>query len=189
MKSNDRSAQRIQLSKIALASGNQSFSEVLAAQIRPLLQRLKQSAVGNAKTALMSAAQKANLVLFDGGDAAVQKQTAAYLAKEAGVEIYRVDLSAVVSKYIGETEKNLDQLFKQAGKRAGVLYFDEAEVLFGKRTTIKDANDKYANQEVSYLLQCAEQHNGMIILASGKKGHIDPAFLRRFQAVIAFPEN
>jgi len=93
----------------------------------------------------------------------------------------------VVSKYIGETEKNLSQLFERAKNKDWILFFDEADALFGKRTNVRDAHDKYANQEVAYLLQRIENHNGLIILASNFKSNIDEAFIRRFQSVIYFP--
>ena len=101
--------------------------------------------------------------------------------------MFRIDLSRVVSKYIGETEKNLARLFDRAEHKSWILFFDEADALFGKRTEIRDAHDKYANQEVAYLLQRIENHAGLVILATNQRGNIDEAFLRRFQAVIHFP--
>jgi SpoVK/Ycf46/Vps4 family AAA+-type ATPase len=93
----------------------------------------------------------------------------------------------VVSKYIGETEKNLANLFDQARNRDWILFFDEADALFGKRTNVKDAHDRYANQEISYLLQRVEDFDGLVILASNFRANIDEAFLRRFNAIIRFP--
>ena len=101
--------------------------------------------------------------------------------------MFRIDLSRVVSKYIGETEKNLARLFDRAEHKNWILFFDEADALFGKRTEIRDAHDKYANQEVAYLLQRIEGHSGLVILATNQRGNVDEAFLRRFQAVIHFP--
>ena len=100
---------------------------------------------------------------------------------------YKIDLSMVVSKYIGETEKNLARVFDQAENQRWILFFDEADALFGKRTTVSDSHDRYANQEVSFLLQRIEEFNGVVILASNLKGNIDDAFLRRFQSVVNFP--
>src|SRR5690606_23438518 len=97
------------------------------------------------------------------------------------------DLSMVVSKFIGETEKNLSNLFAKAENKGWILFFDEADALFGKRTNVRDAHDKYANQEVSYLLQRVEQYNGLVILATNFKTNIDEAFSRRFQSIIYFP--
>ncbi len=95
----------------------------------------------------------------------------------------------MVSKYIGETEKNLDALFASAEKKGWILFFDEADALFGKRTEVKDAHDRYANLEVSYLLKRIEDYNGLVILASNMKGNIDDAFTRRFNTVIRFPSR
>ncbi|MBW8682906.1 ATP-binding protein [Chitinophaga rhizophila] len=103
------------------------------------------------------------------------------------LDVYRIDLSLVVSKFIGETEKNLSNLFDKAEHKNWILFFDEADALFGKRTNIRDAHDKYANQEIAYLLQRIENYNGLVILASNFKNNIDPAFARRFQSIIQFP--
>ena len=92
----------------------------------------------------------------------------------------------MVSKYIGETEKNLSRLFDKAKNKDWILFFDEADALFGKRTGVKDSNDKYANQEVSYLLQRIESHDGLVVLASNYKKNIDAAFTRRFNSIIEF---
>jgi len=102
-------------------------------------------------------------------------------------DVFRIDLSLVVSKFIGETEKNLSHLFDKAEHKNWILFFDEADALFGKRTNIRDAHDKYANQEIAYLLQRIENYNGLVILASNFKNNIDPAFSRRFQSIIQFP--
>jgi SpoVK/Ycf46/Vps4 family AAA+-type ATPase len=93
----------------------------------------------------------------------------------------------MVSKYIGETEKNLENLFARAEAKNWILFFDEADALFGKRTEVKDAHEKYANQEVSYLLQRMEDFDGLLILASNMKNNIDQAFVRRLNAIIEFP--
>jgi SpoVK/Ycf46/Vps4 family AAA+-type ATPase len=93
----------------------------------------------------------------------------------------------VVSKFIGETEKNLANLFANAENHDWILFFDEADALFGKRTNVRDAHDKYANQEVSYLLQRVETYRGLVILASNFKDNIDEAFVRRFQSIVYFP--
>lgn len=113
--------------------------------------------------------------------------TATLLGKYTGKDVFRIDLSRVVSKYIGETEKNLSRLFDKAENKNWILFFDEADALFGKRTDIRDAHDKYANQEVAYLLQRIESYSGLVILATNQRGNIDEAFARRFQAIIHFP--
>ncbi|MCB0565589.1 MAG: ATP-binding protein [Lewinellaceae bacterium] len=126
-------------------------------------------------------------VLFHGPPGTGKTLTASLLGKYTGRETYKIDLSMVVSKYIGETEKNLANLFAKAENKEWILFFDEADALFGKRTNVKDAHDKYANQEVSYLLQRVENYSGLVILASNLKSNIDDAFIRRFQSVIHFP--
>jgi hypothetical protein len=125
--------------------------------------------------------------LFYGPSGTGKTLTATLLGKYTGKDVYRVDLSRVVSKYIGETEKNLSTLFDKAENKEWILFFDEADALFGKRTDIRDAHDKYANQEVAYLLQRIEVYNGLVILATNQRGNIDDAFVRRFQAIIHFP--
>ncbi|WP_315817961.1 ATP-binding protein [Paraflavitalea speifideaquila] len=102
-------------------------------------------------------------------------------------DVYRIDLSQVVSKYIGETEKNLEKVFNKAEHRDWILFFDEADALFSKRSNVQNAHDKYANQEVSYLLQRVEDFPGLIILASNFKNNIDAGFIRRFNSMIHFP--
>lgn len=125
--------------------------------------------------------------LFHGPPGTGKTLTASLLGKETGRDTYKVDLSMIVSKYIGETEKNLANLFAAAENKGWILFFDEADALFGKRTNVRDAHDKYANQEVSYLLQRIETYNGLVILASNFKNNIDKAFIRRFQSIIDFP--
>lgn len=125
-------------------------------------------------------------VLFHGPPGTGKTLTAGLLGKYTGKDVYRIDLSTVVSKYIGETEKNLSSLFERAEDKNWILFFDEADALFGKRTNVRDAHDKYANQEVSYLLQRIEEFSGLVILASNMKSNIDDAFMRRFNAIIKF---
>ena len=126
-------------------------------------------------------------VLFHGPSGTGKTLTASLLGKRTGKDAFKIDLSMVVSKYIGETEKNLANLFDRAENKDWILFFDEADALFGKRTNVKDAHDKYANQEVSYLLQRVESYNGLVILATNFKSNIDEAFTRRFQSHIYFP--
>jgi hypothetical protein len=125
--------------------------------------------------------------LFHGPPGTGKTMTASLLGQQAGLDVYRVDLSMVVSKYIGETEKNLRQIFDTADNKRWILFFDEAEALFGKRTEVRDAHDRFANQEVSYLLHRIEEHAGLVILATNKRNQLDEAFTRRFQAIVQFP--
>lgn len=125
--------------------------------------------------------------LFYGPPGTGKTLSASLLGKDTGRSVYRIDLSMVVSKYIGETEKNLSKIFDKAERRHWILFFDEADALFGKRTDTQDAHDRYANQEVSYLLQRIETFDGLVILASNMKKNLDDAFLRRFESVIYFP--
>lgn len=125
--------------------------------------------------------------LFYGPPGTGKTLTASLLGKTTGLDVYCVDLSLVVSKYIGETEKNLAGIFEQAENNDWILFFDEADALFGKRTQTSSAHDRYANQEVAYLLQRIEGFPGIVILATNLKGNIDEAFARRFQSMIYFP--
>jgi hypothetical protein len=125
--------------------------------------------------------------LFYGPPGTGKTLTASLIGASAGVDVYRIDLSMIVSKYIGETEKNLAVVFDQAASKNWVLFFDEADALFGKRTQTGNANDRHANQEVAYLLQRIEDYPGTVILATNLRGNIDEAFARRFQSAIHFP--
>lgn len=125
--------------------------------------------------------------LFHGPPGTGKTLSAGLLGKQCGCDVYRIDLSMIVSKYIGETEKNLARIFDMAEHKRWILFFDEADALFGKRTRVDDAHDRYANQEISFLLQRIEEFNGVVILASNMKANIDEAFMRRMQAVIHFP--
>lgn len=126
-------------------------------------------------------------VLFHGPPGTGKSMTAALLGASTGREVYRIDLSMIVSKYIGETEKNLARVFDRAERRGWLLFFDEADALFGKRGETKDSHDRYANQEVAYLLQRIESFDGVTILASNLPENLDDAFTRRFESVIYFP--
>jgi hypothetical protein len=125
--------------------------------------------------------------LFYGPPGTGKTMTACLLGKSTGRDVYKVDLSLVVSKYIGETEKNLSKVFDQAQNKGWILFFDEADALFGKRTETKDSHDRYANQEVSFLLQRIETFDGIAILASNRRENLDEAFARRFESIIYFP--
>ena len=146
-----------------LQGGLESMRKQIAMQRRPALQSLFVGAPGNG-----------------------QVLAAASLGKAAGLPVFRIDLSAVVSRYIGETEKNLNRIFDHTQGANAILFFDEADALFGKRTEVNDAHDRSANVETAYLLQKLEAHAGLAILAVRSRANIDPAFLRRLRYVLHF---
>lgn len=125
--------------------------------------------------------------LFTGPPGTGKTMSAEVIARELGLDMYKVELSAVVSKYIGETEKNLSKIFKEAESSNAILFFDEADALFGKRTEVADAHDRYANIETSYLLQKMEEFEGVVILASNLRENMDEAFVRRLRFIVDFP--
>jgi SpoVK/Ycf46/Vps4 family AAA+-type ATPase len=126
-------------------------------------------------------------VLFTGPSGTGKTMAAEILAHELSLELLQIDLSSVISKYIGETEKNLSAIFREAEQSQSLLFFDEADSLFGKRTEVKDAHDRYANIEVNYLLQRVEQYEGVVVLATNLQRNLDDAFLRRIKEVVDFP--
>jgi SpoVK/Ycf46/Vps4 family AAA+-type ATPase len=126
-------------------------------------------------------------VLFAGESGTGKTMAAQVLAAELGLDLFRVDLATVVSKYIGETEKNLERIFAAADGSNAILFFDEADALFGKRSEVSDSHDRYANIEVAYLLQRMDAYPGAVILATNFKRNIDDAFIRRLDFVIDFP--
>src|SRR5207248_4876529 len=125
--------------------------------------------------------------LFAGASGTGKTMAAEVLANELYLDLYRIDLSQVVSKYIGETEKNLRRVFDAAEEGGAILLFDEADALFGKRSEVKDSHDRYANIEVGYLLQRMEAYQGLAILTTNLKNSLDTAFLRRIRFVVQFP--
>ncbi|SKB82791.1 ATPase family associated with various cellular activities (AAA) [Sphingobacterium nematocida] len=125
--------------------------------------------------------------LFYGPPGTGKTLAASLLGKKHGMDVYRVDLSMIVSKYIGETEKNLAKIFDRAEHQNWILFFDEADALFGQRSEGNSSNDRHANQEVAYLLQRIEDFPGMVVLATNLKDNMDEAFFRRFQSVLYFP--
>ena len=125
--------------------------------------------------------------LFAGDSGTGKTMSAEVVAGDLGLDLYVIDLSTVVDKYIGETEKNLDRIFTEADRVNGVLLFDEADALFGKRSEVKDARDRYANVEVAYLLQRMERFDGLAILTTNLRANVDEAFIRRLDAIVDFP--
>ena len=125
--------------------------------------------------------------LFAGESGTGKTMAAEVIANELQLDLFRIDLSAVVNKYIGETEKNLRRLFDAAEDSGAILFFDEADALFGKRSEVKDSHDRYANIEINYLLQRMESYRGLAILATNMKNTLDKAFMRRLRFVVDFP--
>ena len=130
---------------------------------------------------------KGLMALFAGDSGTGKTMAADILAGALGLDLYKIDLSGVVSKYIGETEKNLNSIFQEAQSSNAILFFDEADALFGKRSEVKDAHDRYANIETAYLLQKMEEYEGVVILATNLKMNLDEAFMRRMHFVVDFP--
>lgn len=126
-------------------------------------------------------------VLFGGPPGTGKTMAAEVIAHELALDLYRIDLSQVVSKYIGETEKNLDRIFNAAEQSNAILFFDEADALFGKRSEVRDSHDRYANIEISYLLQKMEEYQKISILATNLRQNLDEAFIRRLQSIVEFP--
>ena len=135
-----------------------------------------------------SARRRGLTALFAGPSGTGKTMAAEVLASELGLDLYTVDLATVVDKYVGETEKNLDRIFAEAERVNGVILFDEADALFGKRSEVSDAHDRYANVEVAYLLQRMELFEGIAILATNLRANLDEAFTRRLDALVDFPE-
>ena len=127
--------------------------------------------------------------LFTGSYGTGKTMAAEVIASDLGLPLYRIDLSALVSKYIGETEKNLGIIFDAAEATNSILFFDEADALFGKRSEVSDARDRYANMEITYLLQKIQEFPGITILATNMRENLDQAFLRRFHFIVNFPLN
>jgi len=126
-------------------------------------------------------------VLFAGPSGTGKTMAAEIIAGELGLDLYKIDLSTVVSKYIGETEKNLSRIFTEAETSNSILFFDEADALFGKRSEVKDSHDRYANIEIGYLLQRMEEYEGVVILATNFRKNMDEAFVRRLHFTVEFP--
>jgi len=180
----ERRAATTRLDDIALDQAQRSVIRSIAVRARR-----PADATGPRPTARSAQAQSSVTALFVGSDRVARENAAAALANELGVDVYRVDLRKLVSKYIGETEKNLRVVFDAAERAGAVLLFDEADALFGKRTDVKDAHDRYANIEVGYLLERLESFAGVAILASNTKSNIDPAFVRRIRYIVDVPNG
>ena len=149
-------------------------------QTRPAAQKKTTSGRRAKKTKATSAA----VLVLSGSTALRRRKSAEMLAETLKVDLFRVDVSAVLSQYIGETEKNMNAVFDKAEASGAILFFDEADALFGKRSEVKDAHDRYANAETAHFLQRIESHNGMVILTTNGKQPIEQAFSPRTQVVV-----
>ena len=160
------------------------------AQLRELLTRARyrEQVLDVWKMGGPSARRRGLTALFAGPSGTGKTMAAEVLAGELGLDLYTVDLATVVDKYVGETEKNLDRIFAEAERINGVILFDEADALFGKRSEVSDAHDRYANVEVAYLLQRMELFEGIAILATNLRANLDEAFTRRLDSLVDFPE-
>nr|WP_295929489.1 ATP-binding protein [uncultured Dyadobacter sp.] len=162
------------------------LSDPLRGELEQIYNWLKYNAKLMEDPALNARLKPGYRALFYGPPGTGKTLAATLLGKRLDLDVYRIDLSQVVSKYIGETEKNLQTLFETAANKQWILFFDEADALFGKRTAVASSHDRYANQEVSYLLQRIEDYPGLVILASNFRNNMDVAFTRRFQAMVNF---
>jgi SpoVK/Ycf46/Vps4 family AAA+-type ATPase len=160
--------------ELSLTGPTPTGFEKIIGQLKPPKVRGSKSAAGTT-------------ALFVGAKGTGKMLAAEVIASQMGKDLYHIDLSKVVSKYIGETEKNIARIFAAAEDAGAVLFFDEADALFGKRSEIRDSHDRYANIEIAYLLQRLETYDGIAILATNQKKDLDAAFLRRLQYVVEFP--
>jgi len=158
--------------------------EHLPRALQQKLQKIAKDAVRHLKTSQKR--DSGMLIVFSGPPGTGKTLAARILANELGMDLYRIDLNAVVNKYIGETEKNLERLLGRAEDKDVILLFDEADALLRKRTGIKDSNDRYANMGINYLLQRLENYHGLAILSSNLKRLLDPAFVQRVRFVVEF---
>jgi AAA+ superfamily predicted ATPase len=155
-------------------------------QLHGIVDRYRHSAMVYDEWGFQASPSRGLVSLFSGPSGTGKTLAAEVIAGDLGLDVFKLDLSSVVSKYIGETEKNLEQIFDAAGGSNVVLFFDEADALFGKRSEVKDARDRYANIEVSYLLQRLERYDGVVLLATNFEKNIDEAFLRRIHTRVEF---
>ncbi len=173
---------RYEWDDIILAQDQMAVLHEIVATVRGRPQVLEAWGVGK-----KLASSAAVTVLFAGDPGTGKTMAAEVIASELALDLYKIDLSTMISKYIGETEKNLEKIFSEAESSNAILFFDEADAIFGKRSEVKDAHDRYANIEVSYLLQRMEAYDGVTILATNLRANLDEAFTRRLQFAVDFP--
>ena len=163
------------------------LSEAKLAQLRAIAARYRHASLVLDNWGMADVSARGIVALFSGQSGTGKTLAAEIIASSLGLDMYRIDLSSVVSKCIGETEQNLEKVFAAASAGSSVLFFDEADSLFGKRSEVRDSRDRYANLEVSYLLQRLENYDGVVVLATNMPKNIDDAFLRRIHVIVHFP--
>ena len=175
-----------------LPAGAKLAASKLATDIQQQLSQLieadefKSPMKGTAPKAESAKTKPGRVVLFCGEDVEQKLQAATAIGSELGSAVYKVDVSSVISRFISHTEKNLDRLFTKAARSGAILFFHEADELFGKRTEVKDAHDRYANQEANYLLAQAAAHGVVVIVSVKRRADIDKAFMRRLRFIVEF---
>ena len=167
------------------AGSRLSFSSKQAEMLRQIVRQTQQVDLSDRKGNLASK-PKGVLALFSGSSGTGKTMAAEMIARELRTSLYRVNLKQVLRQYIGETEKNLAQVFKNAQRKKAVLFFNEADALLGKRSEVQDSHDRYANVEVSYLLAKVEAYRGLVILTSNRKVDLDPKIVCRIQYMVQF---
>lgn len=177
-------------SQVAASFADLQVPDETAATLHRLVSwvRLREDVIARGSVHGMGGKGTGITALFTGSPGTGKTLAAHVVADSVGLDLMQVDLSGVIDKYIGETEKNLERIFTDAENRNVVLFFDEADALFGKRSEVRDARDRFANQEVSYLLQRIEKFNGITVLATNLKGNLDIAFARRMHFIVHFPD-
>lgn len=160
--------------------------ESLLKQISPLTKWLQDKTAHSHTRSIENKPGSGFIAVFTGSHKDDKRSAANLLARQFNTNVFRVDTAEVLSKYIGEAEENLSNIFNKAEQKEWILFFDEADALFGRRTDVKDAHDKYANQEISYLLKKIEDYRGLVILATNKNNKTDNTFLQRINSTIEF---
>ena len=173
-----------------IITSSKKWDELLPeSSVQELLKSIDSRLPGSQSLAPSSKPGSPGLVLLYGAARENKIAAAALIGDHLKQDVYRIDLSAIVSKYIGETEKNLENIFSQAADKNWILFFDEADALFGKRTEIKDSHDRYLNIEVSYLLQRIEQYPNLVLLATNNKRQVPLSVRKYFHAILHFPKK
>jgi len=174
---------------VNIITSTKKWNELLPeSSVQELLQSIDSSLQGNQRTVSVKRLSPGPVLLY-GPSKENKIAAAALIGEHLKQDVYRVDLLAIVSKYIGETEKNLEKIFSQAADKDWILFFDEADALFGKRTAVKDSHDRYANIEISYLVQRIEQYSNLVLLATNNKEQVPADILKYFRIMMHFPKK